>query len=138
MGTAFIDAHEKAPEMFNHFRGFVLFNNGGEIGIRTLGTVASTTDFESVPFGHSGISPTARIIARFLILAKPFFKKTALYQLLARLYCLKRDAEAVCNFFVGFDNVAQTLTEAVLVHFLAGSLVPQTAAVRAEFVTQDD
>ena len=26
------DAHEKAPEMFNHFRGFVLFNNGGEIG----------------------------------------------------------------------------------------------------------
>jgi len=24
--------HEKAPEMFNHFRGFVLFNNGGEIG----------------------------------------------------------------------------------------------------------
>ena len=32
MGTAFIDAHEKAPEMFNHFRGFVLFNNGGEIG----------------------------------------------------------------------------------------------------------
>ena len=48
MGTAFIDAHEKAPEMFNHFTGFVLFNNGGEIGIRTLGTVASTTDFESV------------------------------------------------------------------------------------------
>ena len=35
MGTAFIDAHEKAPEMFNHFRGFVLLNNGGEIGIRT-------------------------------------------------------------------------------------------------------
>ena len=24
--------NEKAPEMFNHFRGFVLFNNGGEIG----------------------------------------------------------------------------------------------------------
>ena len=40
--------NEKAPEMFNHFRGLVVFNNGGEIGIRTLGTVASTTDFESV------------------------------------------------------------------------------------------
>ena len=40
MGTAFIDAHEKAPEMFNHFRGFVLFNNGGEIG--TLNTLAAT------------------------------------------------------------------------------------------------
>lgn len=36
--------------------------NGGEIGIRTLGTGEGTTDFESVPFGHSGISPTARII----------------------------------------------------------------------------
>ena len=24
--------NEKAPEMFDHFRGFVLFNNGGEIG----------------------------------------------------------------------------------------------------------
>lgn len=24
--------NEKAPEMFNHFRGLVVFNNGGEIG----------------------------------------------------------------------------------------------------------
>lgn len=37
---------------------------GGEIGIRTLGAIADTTDFESVPFDHSGISPkSARIIA---------------------------------------------------------------------------
>ena len=30
---------------------------GGEGGIRTLGTREGTTDFESVPFGHSGTSP---------------------------------------------------------------------------------
>ena len=29
----------------------------GERGIRTLGTVARTTVFETVPFNHSGISP---------------------------------------------------------------------------------
>ncbi|WP_310355459.1 hypothetical protein [Pseudomonas brassicacearum] len=28
-----IARNEKAPEMFNHFRGLVVFNNGGEIGI---------------------------------------------------------------------------------------------------------
>ncbi len=30
---------------------------GGETGIRTLGGIAATIDFESIPFGHSGISP---------------------------------------------------------------------------------
>jgi hypothetical protein len=30
---------------------------GGERGIRTLGTVARTTVFETVPFDRSGISP---------------------------------------------------------------------------------
>jgi hypothetical protein len=30
---------------------------GRETGIRTLGTFAGTTDFESVPFDHSGTSP---------------------------------------------------------------------------------
>ena len=29
----------------------------GKRGIRTLGTVARTTVFETVPFGHSGIFP---------------------------------------------------------------------------------
>ena len=29
---------------------------GGETGIRTLGGIAATIDFESIPFGHSGIS----------------------------------------------------------------------------------
>ncbi len=30
---------------------------GGERGIRTLGTVARSTVFETVPFNHSGTSP---------------------------------------------------------------------------------
>jgi hypothetical protein len=43
--------------------GFEVFvkiwqNNGGEGGIRTPGTLARTTDFESVPFNRSGTSPT--------------------------------------------------------------------------------
>ena len=33
--------------------------NGGEGGIRTLGTLARSLDFESSPFGHSGTSPKA-------------------------------------------------------------------------------
>lgn len=32
----------------------------GEIGIRTLGTVARTPHFECGPIGHSGISPNRR------------------------------------------------------------------------------
>ena len=31
--------------------------NGGERGIRTLGRVTPTHDFQSCPFDHSGISP---------------------------------------------------------------------------------
>ena len=34
-----------------------VFIYGGEAGIRTLGAREGTTDFESVPFGHSGTSP---------------------------------------------------------------------------------
>ena len=41
-------------------RGWVLCLFGGEPGIRTLGTLAGTTDFESVPFDHSGNSPSRR------------------------------------------------------------------------------
>src|SRR5690606_36678492 len=48
------------------------------------------------------------------------------------------DAQALGDFFVGFDDVAQTLAEAVLVHLLAGFLVPQAAAVGAEFVAEGD
>ena len=35
------------------------WTNGGEGGIRTPGTLARSTDFESAPFGHSGTSPCA-------------------------------------------------------------------------------
>ena len=83
--------NEKAPEMFNHFRGLVVFNNGGEIGIRTLGTVASTTDFESVPFGHSGISPTARIITACYWEAKLSVDFFPCYQMLASITAVRRD-----------------------------------------------
>ena len=34
---------------------------GRETGIRTLGTLAGTTDFESVPFDHSGTSPNPAV-----------------------------------------------------------------------------
>lgn len=37
---------------------------GGETGIRTLGGIAATIDFESIPFGHSGISPWGEIFTR--------------------------------------------------------------------------
>lgn len=111
---------------------------GGEIGIRTLGTGEGTTDFESVPFGHSGISPTARMITGHCEKAKPFGTFFSCYQALAWFAGLKRHAQAVGDFFVGFDDVTEALAEAVLVHLLAGVLVPQAAAVGAEFVAQDD
>lgn len=63
--------NEKAPANVDVYGGFIYFMYGGEIGIRTLGTGEGTTDFESVPFGHSGISPTARIITAHLLEAKP-------------------------------------------------------------------
>ena len=34
--------------------------NGGEGGIRTLGTLARSTVFETAPFDHSGTSPTGK------------------------------------------------------------------------------
>ncbi|GAN62610.1 hypothetical protein AA0313_2753 [Acetobacter indonesiensis NRIC 0313] len=37
-------------------------SDGGETGIRTLGTIASTTVFETAPFDRSGISPWGRLI----------------------------------------------------------------------------
>ncbi len=40
-----------------HAVGPLRRTDGGEGGIRTLGTLASTTVFETVPFDHSGTSP---------------------------------------------------------------------------------
>jgi hypothetical protein len=39
------------------FLNVLILKNGGETGIRTLGTLARTTVFETAPFDHSGISP---------------------------------------------------------------------------------
>ena len=45
---------------------------GGEGGIRTPGTVSGTTDFESVPFGHSGTSPVKYLVKKnFIGQSKP-------------------------------------------------------------------
>ena len=44
-------------------------DNGGERGIRTLGTVARTRDFQSRTFGHSVISPQQ------IFSAKKFFSE---------------------------------------------------------------
>ena len=41
--------------------GAELMENGGEGGIRTHGTLAGSTVFETAPFDHSGTSP------RFLV-----------------------------------------------------------------------
>ena len=37
---------------------YQLKNNGGETGIRTLGTREGSTVFETAPFDHSGTSPS--------------------------------------------------------------------------------
>mgnify|MGYP001429668638 CR=1 FL=1 len=41
---------------------FVGMGIGGEIGIRTLGTIARTTVFETAPFDRSGTSPWGCVI----------------------------------------------------------------------------
>ena|GEM_PF-430628 len=46
-------------------QGSYLNINGGEGGIRTPGAISSTTDFESVTFGHSATSPEIEIEKRF-------------------------------------------------------------------------
>ena len=49
---------------------------GGERGIRTLGTLARTTVFETAPFNHSGTSPmTVFIRACAYRSSKTAFKK---------------------------------------------------------------
>ncbi len=46
-----------------HHKG-ASFVIGGETGIRTLGTLTSTTDFESIAFDHSAISPYDRTVIK--------------------------------------------------------------------------
>ena len=50
----------KKPNRINQL-GYI---DGGETGIRTLGGIAATIDFESIPFGHSGISPRPLILTQ--------------------------------------------------------------------------
>ncbi len=62
-----ISCHDTVNRSWHPYRGYIkkkpnLLNRlglvcGGETGIRTLGGIAATIDFESIPFGHSGISP---------------------------------------------------------------------------------
>ena len=49
--------------LYNQFR-YLYKVLGRETGIRTLGTLAGTTDFESVPFDHSGTSPHMKFAFR--------------------------------------------------------------------------
>ena len=79
---------EKPPQLIE-LRGFSGY--GGEIGIRTLGTGEGTTDFESVPFGHSGISPTARIITTLSPEANPLSEIFLCYQMLASVKAVRQD-----------------------------------------------
>ena len=49
-----------ALEWLLEIRGQAIYKtwgNGGEEGIRTLGTLARTTVFETAPFNHSGTPP---------------------------------------------------------------------------------
>ncbi len=80
---------QKSPAAYSATGLFLC--NGGEIGIRTLGTGEGTTDFESVPFGHSGISPTARIITVCFAEANPKSDFFPCYQMLASIKAVRRD-----------------------------------------------
>ena len=54
---AFADNRTKTIREFFQLEDWHVIRFGRETGIRTLGTLAGTTDFESVPFVHSGTSP---------------------------------------------------------------------------------
>src|SRR5690554_1766507 len=52
-GQRSVQVAAKAPKMMDQQR-----RNGGEGGIRTLGTLTRSTVFETAPFDHSGTSPS--------------------------------------------------------------------------------
>ena len=56
---------------------------GGERGIRTLGTFYCTYDFQSYPFGHSGISPCYSTNVK--ILSKPLNPDYLIKHILCRM-----------------------------------------------------
>ena len=63
---------------------------GGEAGIRTLGTIASTTVFETVPFDHSGTSP---------LIVNVITKRSSLYIVNAWLIFRQTHAGEEHNFY---------------------------------------
>lgn len=50
-------ALSRGDAVISRHKGGGALENGGEGGIRTHGTIASTTVFETAPFDHSGTSP---------------------------------------------------------------------------------
>ena len=80
-------------------------SDGGERGIRTLGTVARTRDFQSRTFGHSVISPQQEFSAKMSLSEQPIltnetypcklFAKPSLHlEILSRSFA--------CDTFTGF------------------------------------
>jgi hypothetical protein len=62
---------------------------------QTLGTLAGTTDFESVPFDHSGTSPHVKFAFKCLCLIKRILKCNAKSIGFVRVYWLGLDAGQV-------------------------------------------
>src|ERR1700677_423110 len=56
----------------------------------------------------------------------------------ARILVLLHHPEPSGDFGIGFDHPAEVLSEAILVHLVAGLDVPQTARVRADLVGKHD
>src|SRR5690606_20066771 len=71
----------------------------------------------------SGSHKKTAMIRRFFLCAK-------------KQNSIELDAEPLTHFLVSLDHTAQPLTEAVLVEFLAGFLVPDTAAIRGKLIAQ--
>src|SRR5688572_14637981 len=49
-----------------------------------------------------------------------------------------QNAEPACNLLVSLKNTPEIATETILVKLVGSLHVPQTAAIRADFVGQDD
>lgn len=49
---------------------------------------------------------------------------------------VERDTQAMRDLFVGLDQPAQILAEAILIHLLQRHLIPQSATIRGELVAQ--
>ena len=78
---------------------------GGERGIRTLGTVARTRDFQSRTFGHSVTSPQQKFSAKKYLLEQPILtNETYPCKLFAKLgsHLEIPSRSFACDTFTGF------------------------------------